>query len=473
MRTLSRKVNLGVLLLIGLVLVSAVWGTQVTTAQTSGGEACAQLLPNIEQHVKGCQGLEPDQVCYGNKIIAVEYTEEAGGQKTLAKEGDIAPLNTVKSLTAGPLNPERDEWGVAVLKTQPGNLEGTTGGQVVTFIVYGDTTVTGKTVPVGKTGDQQAEPPPSCDATTTRSTYLRASPGPNEQQVELLPANTSVKITGRRADGRWVQAEGNGKTGWLFMDNLRTQCDLGSLQLTDPVIKPLPNVNAFFFSTGVGAQSTCKDIPPAGMFVQSPKGIKVTFRLNGADIVMGSTADFSVDPGPPPRIKVKVIEGEVQVIVGGKPYTIRGGTEASFPLGGPDGLQFIGPPGNLLPLGSDPTAPDYVRTLCDVAEAAGLTVTGCDVQPPVFVPLVSTPTPTQEITSCSERTFLSNGRVCIPNIGIVACDRNGKCDDPKNGENSYTCPEDCGPPPPKDGWGGPPKPPTPTPTEECFYCSFN
>jgi hypothetical protein len=458
MRTGMRHAFLGSLLFIAYVLTVTVWSPGVSSAvneQTPEPANCARLLPTVEEHLAaGCRAMGRDEVCYGNRAIKVEYTDS--GQTPLAKEGDIAPLNKIKSLSAGPLNPDLGEWGVAVIKTQPSNLEGVAAGQVVTFIVYGNTTINGRTAPVGKTEDTSLSP---CTATTNRVSVLRTNPGPNEAQLLLLRPGTQITLTGRNVGSQWLYTETQGQKGWLFGQSLKLDCDPSTLTVRDPQIETLPNVNAFYFSTGIGARSSCKDIPPAGVFVQSPKGQKVTFRLNGADIIMGSTAVFSQNPGPPPTISVWVIEGEVSVVIRGVQYQIPAGTALTFPQGGADGLQLIGRPGALMPMAAaDPSAPGYVLTLCKVAEAAGLTVGGCIIAP--VASQTRTPLP-QEEAACTTRTFLPGGRVCIPGQGIFACDRNGRCDDPKNGETGFTCPEDCGAPPPPEGWGSQP---TPSPT---------
>src|SRR5262245_19190233 len=163
-----RKFILSALLLVFLSLGSVVWSPNPTTAQASSTTACSQLLSNVQAHLaSGCQAIGPDEVCYGNRQISVEYMA-AGGQATFQKEGDIALLNTIKALKAGPLNPDSGEWGVAVIKAQTTNLAGTTGGQVVTFIVYGDTTISGQAASIGSDGQPTASV--TCHGTPTRST---------------------------------------------------------------------------------------------------------------------------------------------------------------------------------------------------------------------------------------------------------------------------------------------------------------
>lgn len=421
--------TLALTLMMLIVIGMALWAPGITTAQ-SANTVCAQLLSNVEQYLSaGCSKMSGDEVCYGNRQIAVEYTG-ATTQSTLTKEGDTAPLNIVKSLKAGPLNPDNGEWGIAVIKAQPTALEGTSSGQVVTFIVYGDTTLAGQAATIG-TASQSPAATTTCNGTTQRATFLRTNPGPNEPQVQLLPPGTSVTFTGRSVGGHWLWGESQGKKGWAFADVLTLDCDPATLAMTDPAVATLPGVSAFYFTTGVGAQSSCKDIPPAGLYVQSPKGKTVTFKLNGADIVMGSTGVFTFTPGKTNQITLWTLDGEIDVLIGGTLYKTPAGQLRSFPLGGKDGLQLALPPGIPRPIAlADRLAPIYIKTLCGVAKAAGLTVQGCDVKPP----------PTKIPPTNAPNAPISPPNTCEPTQPGLPCNCSGSCDP---GESYYTCPQDC------------------------------
>src|SRR5258706_6343791 len=131
----SRIAMVGVVVLVALVVLFSIWDTTVTTAQTStttpvaDTQVCTQILTNVEQHLsQDCSNMDRDHVCYGNNTIKVELGG-ANGQLSFAKPGDVVPLDTIKSLTAGPLNPDTGDWGVAGVKSpsqQSG--EGNVGG---------------------------------------------------------------------------------------------------------------------------------------------------------------------------------------------------------------------------------------------------------------------------------------------------------------------------------------------------------
>ncbi len=380
-----------VVLLIMLAATATITGIpQVSAAQTTETPVpltCSQLLPLVTDKVKSCATVDRNQVCYGNSSISAEFQDAS---VPFAKPGDTVPIKALKSIKTGPLNLERGEWGLAVLKAQA-NLPSTTAGQAVTFILYGETSLTN---PGSLAGDQSSAAA-ACPAVTTRATYLRSQPGPNDPTIILLQTNTQVNLRGRQSDGRWFVAESGGNTGWLYIDNVKASCDLKGLPVVNkdqPFV--LPNLSAFYFSTGVGAQSTCKDLPPDGMMIQSPSGSKVTFRANGADITIGSTIVLRTVPSdadPNVRVlKLWVVEGQAVIRSNlptpGAPVTVNAGQEVEMPLGGPNGQDVTGPLSPPTVLTSDEI---NLSVLCQIAQAAGLTV------PCTFSTPTVTPTPTR------------------------------------------------------------------------------
>ena len=86
-------------------------------------------------------------------------------------------------------------------------------------------------------------------------------------------------------------------------------------------IASLPGMNAFYFSTNVGAQSSCQDIPPSGMLIQSPTGHKINFQLNGVKVTMGSSLLFVSQPDG--SVAVLVVEGQGTLQIGDKTLVLN------------------------------------------------------------------------------------------------------------------------------------------------------
>jgi len=426
--------------IVGIVVTLALWSPQPSSAQTIN--QCAKLLTDVQKHLTdGCINLGKDQICYGNRSVKVDFQDTASGNVQFSNVGDTAPVKLIKSIRTSPLNLNQDEWGLVVLRMQGTNLPNTTAGQAVTFIVYGDTTLTNQTEP---TSDNTPATPvastaATCAATTTRATYLRGKPAFNANNEALLQPNTSITLTERTADGQWVFAQRDASTGWVAVSTLKSSCDVKGLPVTDPTVPAgLPGLNAFYFTTNISPTAVCADIPSAGLLIQSPGGRRVSFQANGVDVTIGSTVILSAKPNG--TMILSVIQGQATMTFNGVTQIIYEGYQSTVQLGGPNGLQAIRPP----------TFPRFITTLdgrlfsiltlCNAAKAAGITI-------PCVIPRAAPPTPTANPAAagqCSERTFLPNGTVCLPNVGVVPCNRDGVCN---NGEHSYICPEDCGKPP--------------------------
>jgi hypothetical protein len=463
-RTYLNPVIITIFLVIVVVVSFALSGTGITTAQSQQTQDstanCAAILTNVEKHLsQECSQMDRDHVCYGNQTIKVELQEGSGGQLAFAKAGDVVPLSALKSITAGPLNPDLGEWGVAVLKVQARNLTDTASGQVVTFILYGDTTLTNQSASAGSAPTAvptvAAASAPVCAGKTSRSTYTRIRPGNSEPTVQLVQASTPIRALARSADNNWVLVEKDQGSGWISAPNVALECDLAGLPVHDPnSVAAMPGMNAFYFSTGVGAQSTCKDIPPSGMLVHSPSGRKVQFNINGIDVTMGSTLLFMTLPNN--TLGIGVLQGQAQLNINQQFFTLN--QFQALQIGGAGGSQPF-----------QPTNYAFQRTFIDqmlrvYAQSLGnsqsflnqwaawlskilqfMKINGLNDRVRFSLPAASTPTNTPLPDFCTQRTFRPDGTVCIPQNGIFPCNRDGVCN---NGEHSYICEEDCGPPPP-------------------------
>src|SRR5258708_37776054 len=198
----SRLAMVGVVVLVALVVLFSIWDTTVTTAQTStttpvaDTQVCTQILTNVEQHLsQDCSNMDRDHVCYGNNTIKVELGG-ANGQLSFAKPGDVVPLDTIKSLTAGPLNPDTGDWGVAVLKVQTNNLAETTAGQAATFILYGNTTPTSNGTTVATAPAPTPAPAAGWPGNVSRPSSVAQKPAPSPPPGATPAPHGAVTATG-------------------------------------------------------------------------------------------------------------------------------------------------------------------------------------------------------------------------------------------------------------------------------------
>ncbi len=293
------------------------------TAQTPALPACNQLLPFIQKQLAtNCNKLNRNEVCYGNSKVAVSLYPSADKTLEFANAGDVVPISAIQSITTDPLDLKRGEWGLAVMKIQA-RLPGTTTGQAVTFLLYGDTKVTNAMT--------SSVTPSTCSATTTKASTLRMQPRPNQRALANLPEHVEVRPISRTADNLWVMVDHNGIAGWLAVQDLKSACDLAELPITDPASPAeLTAIGAFYLTTGIGPQSECKNIP-SGLVIQSPSGSKVAFRVNGVDVVIGSTVVLHAIPGH--QMTLAVIRGQASVKANNRQQAVLAGQQISIPLG--------------------------------------------------------------------------------------------------------------------------------------------
>src|SRR5258708_23279318 len=139
---------IGMMTILGFAAL-VMWKPQISNAQATATPTalkCDQVVPLAVKNLStSCNSLDKDQICYGNNSISVEFLDSANASSMqFSQVGDTIPLSALKSITTAPLDLKNGTWGLAALKVQA-SLPGSTGGQAVTFVLYGDTKVSGIT----------------------------------------------------------------------------------------------------------------------------------------------------------------------------------------------------------------------------------------------------------------------------------------------------------------------------------------
>jgi TolB protein len=113
----------------------AVVATQSLVAQAKPTASCPDTVKKALETVAGkCNAIGPNSICYGNPAIDVALN---GSGTNFKAPGDVAPLSAIKTIHTAPYDPATGAWGIAVMKAAV-NLPGTTAGQQVTLVMYGD-----------------------------------------------------------------------------------------------------------------------------------------------------------------------------------------------------------------------------------------------------------------------------------------------------------------------------------------------
>jgi LysM repeat protein len=97
---------------------------------------CDQLIEiALSQTQAVCDAVGRNQVCYGHDSVQAIPQESASIQ--FVQQGDLAPLDDIRSITTAALDTASETWGIALLKAQS-NLPDTLPGQNVTLLLFGN-----------------------------------------------------------------------------------------------------------------------------------------------------------------------------------------------------------------------------------------------------------------------------------------------------------------------------------------------
>jgi hypothetical protein len=92
----------------------------------------------LEISDQGCQTVGRNQVCYGHNTVEAQLVP--GANARFDRPGSTIPIDILESFIAFPYDPQKGDWGVGVFRLEA-NLPGTLPGQLVTMLVFGNTTL--------------------------------------------------------------------------------------------------------------------------------------------------------------------------------------------------------------------------------------------------------------------------------------------------------------------------------------------
>jgi hypothetical protein len=129
----------------------------VVLAQNACPAIIAAALESVDT---ACNQTTRNQLCYGNIALSATPREDVADFK-FEQSGDVVGVADIETLQLSSFSLMDEEWGVALMKLQA-NLPETLPGQNVTFLLFGDVTMT-------DAGDQLVELPVT---TTARDGFL-------------------------------------------------------------------------------------------------------------------------------------------------------------------------------------------------------------------------------------------------------------------------------------------------------------
>jgi hypothetical protein len=276
-----------------------------TTSQTAeaqqppGQNFCSDfILQALETLDDNCNAMDRNSACYGNFRLSATFLEEVESD-FFSRPADRADLVQLQSLSTDPLNPDAEEWGIALINAQA-NLPGALPGQAVTFLLMGEATVVNAVSP-----EQAALPFDPIEVTTSAQAAIRTQPRSNANLAGSAPAAAVLGADAIDPSGQWVRViyddpaddETPALGGWVLRASL-AGFDSSILPVVDSdTVTPM---QSFIFRTGLG-RPVC-DQAPNQVIVQGPTNTQVNLTVNGADIVVGSTIGLQSVQGAPQDI---------------------------------------------------------------------------------------------------------------------------------------------------------------------------
>ena len=299
--------------------LSACGAFMVTTlAVVAQGTTCPAVVETALARANDvCADVNRNQACYGNtRVESTVYDSQAA--QIFEAPGDRADVLNLASLSTAPLDSQSGDWGVAILSLQA-NLPDTLPGQNVTFILFGDVTLTNEVRP-----EDVPLSSPVILGQAARAANLRSGPGTRDSVVGGLAAGESLQIVGRNAAGDWLRIiDDAGDAAWVFGDLIVPEGDVSTLPVVDLDAPFDPDEDAMFnrpmqafrFSTGVG-RPACVEAPADGMLIQAPDRTTVQFMINGVRVTVGSTGLLNLDDQN--RLRVSAFDGSLALTAQGE-----------------------------------------------------------------------------------------------------------------------------------------------------------
>jgi uncharacterized protein YgiM (DUF1202 family) len=296
-----------------IILISLLLSISTALAQSD----CEALVKAaLETADSACDDTARNQACYGNVILTATPREDAADFH-FQKAGDIADIANLQSLTLSSMSLTDETWGVALLKLQA-NLPDTLPGQNVTFLLFGDVSLTDANADI-------VEVP----ATAASGVNVRLRPTTNASVIASLRNGQEVTATGQLADGSWIRVRlDDGNSGWVsaaFLDGEKER-----LLVVEPDMPAFGPMQAFYFTSGYNDRP-CNQAPDSGILIQTPEGAgTIRLRVNEVDIQLGSTVYLQASTGD--ALYVSVLEGHATLTAQGATQIVPAGTVSIVPL---------------------------------------------------------------------------------------------------------------------------------------------
>jgi hypothetical protein len=130
-------------LIVGLAIIC--FSPTTISAQTDNS-TCPAIVQDVLQTVDQlCSGAGRNEACYGNLLLSATPRSDVA-EFIFESPGDIAKLVSIESMQLTNMDVDNETWGVVLFRAQA-NLPDTLPGQNVTFLLFGDVSITNSVDP--------------------------------------------------------------------------------------------------------------------------------------------------------------------------------------------------------------------------------------------------------------------------------------------------------------------------------------
>jgi LysM repeat protein len=160
-------------------------------------------------------------------------------------------------------------------------------------------------------------------ATTRANLHLRANPRIGAEIVDVIPAGSMVAVTGKAADGNWLQVNYEGQQGWMAAWYATVSGDLAQV----PVPTLFTSSEIYLIALGDGGASGpllgCND-SAVGVTVtfeptQAPLTAALTLLLNINESFYGQSGLYNaLNPSDLSVQTIEIVDGQATIALGGE-----------------------------------------------------------------------------------------------------------------------------------------------------------
>jgi len=293
--------------------------TTPLTANASNLVSCQQIITQaIDMIQNSCGQLGRNKACYGYSNVKAE----PNGNLTLKfdKIGDVAGIETLRSIETSPLNLTAGTWGLTLLKLQA-NLPDMLPGQNVTFLVYGNTHIDNTSSNMRSFYFSSGLGAPDCKETPHDGILVKS---PNHAVVTFTANGVDITI----ASTIQLHAEASKAMTVSLIEGHATVTTFAGSQTLLPgqtVSIPLAGSNGLTASGAPSKPVTTRSDPTRKLLVNvaeqvSIPAVTVTVSTAGAGTQVAaspvSTVDTVADPSDPNALEVTSINGVITAVHG-------------------------------------------------------------------------------------------------------------------------------------------------------------